>query len=362
MLACQGVSATLGDPLCFGGASRLRHYENSVLCVRGRICVRGKKEPKWNARLKMAKEKCWRDLCREVDKDPWGRPYKIVMRKLTRRQAIIGAEIPDRLDTIVSRLFPKDTDDHGRTSQISELTERTPFPEITEKETLEEVNRLPCSKTPGPDGIANEFLKVIIRADTIRITNIFNRCLWEAHYPERWKSSNLVLIQKPRRPLDDPSSYRPICLMDTLGKLFERILVRRLNHYLESTGALESTQYGFRRKKSTMDAIKKLQEIVKDNNAKGHVVGMLALDVSNAFNSAPWGKITHALREMAVPKYLQDIVSAYLSDRKVVYNLQSSEGSPRDLYLALVCGMLCTTDYCSSRYRVGRKLWLLLTT
>lgn len=272
--------------------------------------------------IKIAKEKCWMDLCREVDNDPWGRPYKIVTKKLMKRQAIIGIEISGRLENIVSRLFPRDITDHSRASQISGRAGRTSFPEITEKETLEEVNRLPHYRTPGPDGVVNEFLKVIIRADSRRITKLFNRCLWEAHYPEQWKTSNLVLIQKPRRPPDGPSSYQPLCLLDTLGKLFEKILARRLTHYLEATEALENAQYGFRGKKSTIDAIRKLQTIVEDNNVKGRVVGMLALDMSNTFNSAPWSKLTHALREMDVPKYLQDIVGAYLSNRKVVYNLR----------------------------------------
>lgn len=74
-----------------------------------------------------------------------------------------------------------------------------------------------------------------------------------------------------------------------------------------------------------MDAIKKLLNIVKVNNKKGNVVGMLTLDVCNAFNTAPWDSIIEALREMQVPTYLQDIIRAYLSDRKVTYTLREEK-------------------------------------
>ena len=35
--------------------------------------------------IKMVKRKCWRDLCKEADSDPWGRPYKAVMNKIKPR-------------------------------------------------------------------------------------------------------------------------------------------------------------------------------------------------------------------------------------------------------------------------------------
>lgn len=56
--------------------------------------------------IKSAKEKCWSDLIAKVDSDPWGKPYKVVMRKLRRSRPIPGIELPGRLETIVNGLFP----------------------------------------------------------------------------------------------------------------------------------------------------------------------------------------------------------------------------------------------------------------
>uniref|UniRef100_A0A182W5U5 Reverse transcriptase domain-containing protein n=1 Tax=Anopheles minimus TaxID=112268 RepID=A0A182W5U5_9DIPT len=66
-------------------------------------------------------------------------------------------------------------------------------------------------------------------------------------FPEEWKRQRL-----------DPSSYRPICLLSVLDKVLERLIQRRLKAHLESTGGFADGEYGFRKGRSTMDAITRL--------------------------------------------------------------------------------------------------------
>jgi len=52
-----------------------------------------------------------------------------------------------------------------------------------------------------------------------------------------------VLIRKgPDKPPDAPSSYRPICILDTFGKLLERLLLQRLE--LTSTLTVDEGERG----------------------------------------------------------------------------------------------------------------------
>jgi len=55
------------------------------------------------------------------------------------------------------------------------------------------------------------------------LLNIYNRCITEASFPTMWKMIKLVLLSKTNPP-DVPSSYRPLCMLNTVGKLFEKIL------------------------------------------------------------------------------------------------------------------------------------------
>lgn len=61
-----------------------------------------------------AKDKHWKDLCAQVDGDPWDTPYRIVMKRLARKKPIPGMETPGRLNSIVDTLFP-DMPVSGRT-------------------------------------------------------------------------------------------------------------------------------------------------------------------------------------------------------------------------------------------------------
>lgn len=115
----------------------------------------------------------------------------------------------------------------------------------------------------------------------------------------------------------DPSSYRPICLLDDCGKLLEKVVVSRLRDYLHGNHAMADNQYGFRQGRSTLDAMGRLQRVIQ-NSTVGHarhhkLVGMLTLDVRNAFNSALWEAIMAAARAKNMPNDLIRLLKAYLS-------------------------------------------------
>jgi hypothetical protein len=77
------------------------------------------------------------------------------------------------------------------------------------------------------------------------ITHIFNHLLRLGYFPTNWKRAKVVPIPKPNKPGTDPNSYRPISLLSTLGKLFERILAARLTSFVNRQHFLPHTQFGF---------------------------------------------------------------------------------------------------------------------
>jgi len=90
------------------------------------------------------------------------------------------------------------------------------------------VRKIGPRKAPGPDGIPG---KIWVRAlDFLgaRLGHIFNKCLRRGQFPQQWKKAKLVLLPKAGREAGTPAAYRPICLLDEVGKIFERILATRL--------------------------------------------------------------------------------------------------------------------------------------
>lgn len=151
--------------------------------------------------------------------------------------------------------------------------------------------------------------------------NTYSKCLREGKYPTRWKVANLVLIPKSGRILDDPSAYRPLCLLDGCGKLLEKTIVQRLRDHMNSLNVISDRQFGFRQRRSTIDALRCLVNAVEGAkrrfSSNNLFVGVLTLDVKNDFNSAPWPRIKDALNRNRVPSYLQAILGDYLSGRSI---------------------------------------------
>lgn len=150
------------------------------------------------------------------------------------------------------------------------------------------------------------------------MNRLFNRCLAEGVYPKRWKIANLVLIPKPERPPDETSSYRPICLLDGCGKLFEKLLVARMRLSLVGPNAITGNQYGFTSGRSTLDALARLKNLIDEASRRRQLLGMLTLDVKNAFNSAPWGWIVKACASKNLPGHLTRMVGAFLFERSII--------------------------------------------
>lgn len=132
-----------------------------------------------------------------------------------------------------------------------------------------------------------------------------------------------MLLPKPGKPQGDPSAYRPICLLDTVGKLLEKIIVNRLEKYTESENGLSNMQFGFRKGKSTVDAIRAVietAEAAKSQQRRGNrYCAIVTLDVKNAFNSASWEAIAESLHSIRVPEYLCRILQSYFQNRILMY-------------------------------------------
>lgn len=124
---------------------------------------------------------------------------------------------------------------------------------------MQKVRRLPAGKATGPDGLTNESILLFSRLRPQLFIKTFNACLARREFPLRWKTARLVLLHKgPGKPLDEPSSFRPLCMLDTAGKLLDRLVLIRLNQQLDDTGQWYEDQYGFRIGRSTLDAIERV--------------------------------------------------------------------------------------------------------
>ena len=80
-----------------------------------------------------------------------------------------------------------------------------------------------------------EYISDIILQLFISLVNL-------GHYPAAWKTAIIIVLKKPGKPdYTVPGAYRPISLLNTLGKLLEKVIARRLTFYAETHKLLPET-------------------------------------------------------------------------------------------------------------------------
>ncbi|GBP72842.1 Probable RNA-directed DNA polymerase from transposon X-element [Eumeta japonica] len=115
------------------------------------------------------------------------------------------------------------------------------------------------NKVPRLDEIPNIALKTAIKAAPALFTNT---CLKEGYFPSRCKQQRLVLLPKGKKPPEERSSYRALCMLDTADKILERIIHQRIEVVVDTL--LADNQYGFRKGRTTLDAIDIVVTTAKD--------------------------------------------------------------------------------------------------
>ncbi|XP_072933739.1 uncharacterized protein [Epargyreus clarus] len=267
-----------------------------------------------------SKARNWSALVEGLDRDPWGRPYKMVLGKLRPWVPPLTETLdPIFVDTVVDCLFPGTADESGFSAALPDIPVWSEELTVTESELDGAVKRMSKRNTaPGPDGIPGQAWVLALTVLGGRLRRLFTACFRYGSFPSEWRRARLVLLHKRGKPRDSPSAYRPICLLDEAGKLFERIISARISQHLACHGPdLSENQFGFRQQRSTVDAILRVRTLSEQAISQGRVVLAVSLDIVNAFNSLPWRAIMDGLSVHQVPSYLRNVLKAYLSDRRI---------------------------------------------
>ena len=97
---------------------------------------------------------------------------------------------------------------------------------------------------PGPDGISYRFIKMVL--DTRLGTS-----LREGSIPEEWRLSKVVFIPKPNKDHKAAKGWRPINLINWVGKLAEKVVADGL----QEAGLFHRGQYGGIKGRSALEAM-----------------------------------------------------------------------------------------------------------
>ena len=128
-----------------------------------------------------------------------------------------------------------------------------------------------------------------------------------------WKHARVFSILKAGKDPALPSSYRPISLLDTIGKLFEKILLSSILYELEGRGILRDKQFGFKHS-NALQLARLVESVFRNFDEKG-LTHAVFLDVAMAFDTVRIDDLLYKLTILNFLSYLVKTISSYLYRR-----------------------------------------------
>ena len=130
----------------------------------------------------------------------------------------------------------------------------------------------------------------------------------------------MVVIPKPNKPLyNSPKSFRPIALLNTVGKLIKKVIGKRLQFQTASNNFIHPSQLGSLKFKSTTDTGVALTYIIHSGWIKNLLISTLAFDISQFFLSLNHQILTLILKKVGFDNYVINFFANYLIGRKTNY-------------------------------------------
>ncbi|GFW04404.1 RNA-directed DNA polymerase from mobile element jockey [Trichonephila clavipes] len=166
------------------------------------------------------------------------------------------------------------------------------------------ISKLQNKKASGPDNIPNYALKLLPLNAITHLTKIINTCLKHRFFPSLWKSANVIMLPKPNQNHKLAQNYRPISLLCTTAKIYEKIILNRIKQHCDTINCIPPEQCGFRNNHSTTHQLIRVTNIINEGYTyKFFTVGVF-LDVKRAFDKMWHDWLIYKMIKLNFPEYL----------------------------------------------------------
>ena len=197
---------------------------------------------------------------------------------------------------------------------------------------------LSCNgSAPGVDRIRFNMLKNLPSSAKWRMLSLFNQFLELDIVPDEWREVRVIAIQKPGKPASNHNSYRPIAMLSCFRKLFEKMILQRLDSWVESNHLLSDTQYGFRRGKGTNDCLALLASDIRVAFERKEQTASVFLDIKGAFDSVSIEVLHQKLHESGLSPVMNNFLYNLLSKKNMNFH-HGSLSTSRTSYKGLPQG------------------------
>ena len=157
-------------------------------------------------------------------------------------------------------------------------------------------------------------LKRSAKLISVPLSRLYNNCMQKGEFPKVFKTGKITPVFKKGNK-ECIENYRPVSILPVFGKVFEKIIYKRLYSFLSSNGVLHDQQFGFRKGHSTTHALhKSVNDITKSIANNKHVLGIF-IDLSKAFDTLDHNILLRKLENYGIRGHALTLLKSYLSSR-----------------------------------------------
>ena len=213
--------------------------------------------------------------------------------------------------------------------------------EVDVYEVRRAITSLRNTPSVGTDGIPTRVLKELKWQLSPYIAYLVNQILRTKIYPKRWGEGVVCPIHK-KGPRNIKENFRPVTVLNSSSKIFERLLNDQITEYVEAEHILSDDQHAYRAKRGTNTYWMDLMAKIADMRNRGLKVALLAFDLSSAFNVIDHDVLMKKLARVGFHEESLTMLRAFLKNRKVFTKIQDEFSDPATVNIGTPEGGICS--------------------
>ena len=209
-------------------------------------------------------------------------------------------------------------------------------PQFETKDIVKVIRETKNSSSSGHDGISMTYIKDCAEQLAPVLKFIYDKVSLFAKMPSQWKLAKIIPLHKKDKK-NNPENYRPISLLCSLGKVYEKCLLNVMTTTFGDS-LPSSFQHGFRKNHSTTTAALTVQNIIAKALDKKKKVIVVSTDMSAAFDLLDKEVLLPRMKKLGIPQNLCRIYDDFLSNRRAFVQCGESKSDEIDIPIGCVQG------------------------
>lgn len=282
--------------------------------------------------------KTWNVVNRVTNKETVKKPISCINHegrevKITENSSLITKLFNEHYLTTGVKLASKINVDKTAQSAYLNRLPRNPntiyLAPCTINEMLKNINSLKNTSSTGVDQIGSACLKQTANHIVKPITHVANMMLETGIFPDKLKKATIIpcFKQGDRREINN---YRPISLINTLAKVFEKVIYERIERFAANYKLLSNRQFGFEKNTGTNDAIAEVINEVNKAREKGLFTLLLFIDLQKCFDTIPHRLLIKKMEILGIRGLGGELLKSYITGRTQITKINefsSEEGA-----------------------------------